>query len=320
MRVKNSYGEQYEIKNGAIAAVVGAVLLILFLSVLVIGRPIKKVSAGSVALHYQGGPFDGRSYEGTHVGPKGITWTGPFDKWYTYPTSLRSYIVSLQGDGDRKGADSISAYSADRIVMQYEVTVNFKLNTSLVREFHENLSTKYKAWNEGDGWDLMLNDTFRKPLENALLSQSRAWTAEQLATAPDVLKALQDRVAQDVNRQIISQTGSEFFCGPTYEDAADCGDVQVIINSARVPTEIETAWKSQQQSEAQIITAQNEAKAKVERAAGDAASQQALQGIFSDPNYVAYLRALAQQECAKNPNCTLVITDGGTGINVNTGG
>jgi hypothetical protein len=80
------------------------------------------------------------------------------------------------------------------------------------------------------------------------------------------------------------------------------------------------AFQDQVSSQAAIVTAQNEAQAKVEKAKGDQAAQAALQGIYSDPNYLDYVRALAMQACAANSNCTLVVTQGQTGVNINTGG
>jgi hypothetical protein len=38
--------------------------------------------------------------------------------------------------------------------------------------------------------------------------------------------------------------------------------------------------------------------------------------IAPAPGFVAYLNALALQDCARNANCTLVVTPGGTNVNV----
>ena len=81
------------------------------------------------------------------------------------------------------------------------------------------------------------------------------------------------------------------------------------------------AVKGQTQQSASEVqgTAQNKAQAAVAEAEGQRQAQEALQGLYTDPAYIAYLRALAQQQCAQNSNCTLVITEGAADVNVNTG-
>ena len=58
------------------------------------------------------------------------------------------------------------------------------------------------------------------------------------------------------------------------------------------------------------------AAAEVAEAQGRAEAQAALNNLYTDPSYIAYVQALAMQECANNSNCTLVVTPGGTNINV----
>jgi hypothetical protein len=37
------------------------------------------------------------------------------------------------------------------------------------------------------------------------------------------------------------------------------------------------------------------------------------------PQQLDYIRAQAMQSCASNPKCTLIVTDGSSAVNVNTG-
>jgi hypothetical protein len=96
-----------------------------------------------------------------------------------------------------------------------------------------------------------------------------------------------------------------------------CPDFEFQITSA-VPTSAAVIESFNQNAASQqaIVTARNNAAAAEEEARGQANAQAALNGLYTDPAYIAYLNALALQECAGNSNCTLVVAPTGTGVNV----
>lgn len=302
-----------------IAAIFVCVVALIFLIVGLANSPLKKTPADKIALSYGGGPFEGAKFQGIINPGSGLHFNGWFDKWVEYPVTVRNYIVSLHpSEGDRSEADAIVAPSKDGVEIKWELAVFMKLNTNLIRDFHEKLGLKYKAWTD-NGWNAMLEQTVRQQLENAVQVSSKQFTADQIYTDPTVIQKVQADVANGLKDSINASVGEPFFCGPTFQlGKADCPDFQVVVKKPNLPQNVIDAFNRQKESSANIITAQNNAAADVKTAEGKAAQQKAVQNSLT-PEYLEQQRIAAMSDCAKSPNCTLVMTNGGSGINVNTG-
>ena len=179
----------------------------------------------------------------------------------------------------------------------------------------------------------MLNNNFRKPIEQAIQQRAREHTVDELYAgvasaetgstsdeAESLLVPIQEDIASDLKENINRILGGDYFCGPTFDRSKPdvCPDFEFQIVSATPTSEaVREAFADNAASRQAIITAQNNAQAKVAEAEGQRQSQEALNNLYADPNYIAYLNALALQECAGNSNCTLVVNpNGGTNVNV----
>lgn len=312
-----------------VGAVVALIVISLFAGAFA-STPVDKIG-----LHYTGGPIDGTKFAGIVQPGSGTRFIGLLDKLVELPVTQRDYIVSLHPEeGDRRGPDSIVAPARGGVEMQFEIAAYFTLNTSpqVVRRFYERVCVKFACDTEV-GWDQMLNNNFRKPIEQAIQQRVREHTVNELYAgqasaetgttdedAKSLLVKIQEDVAHDLKENINRILGGNYFCGPTF-DRADpdvCPDFQFQIISA-TPTDdsVRNSFAANAASQQAIITAQNNAQAKVAEAEGQRKSQEALNNLYADPNYIAYLNALALQQCAANSNCTLVVTPGGTNVNVN---
>jgi hypothetical protein len=283
-----------------------------------------------VGLHYTGGPIEGQKFVGIVEPGSGQRFLGLLDKLVLLPVTQRDYVASTAGDAD---GGPIIAPAKGGVQMRFEVSAYFTLNTSpdVVRRFYERVCIKFGCTSD-DGWDRMLANNFRKPIEQAIQQSIRTYSVDELYAGVaraggekevgSLLVRVQDEIAKDLKENINSILGGDYFCGPTFdrERPNGCPDFQFQIVEA-VPTsdKVIDAFAENAASQQRVITAQNNADAKVAEAEGQRRSQQALAGLYTDPAYVAYLQALAMQECAKNSNCTLVITPNGSNVNVNAG-
>ena len=310
----------------------GAVAVVLFFIVVGIffgafgATPVDKIG-----LHYSGGPIEGIKFQKIVDPGSGTRFLGFLDDLILLPATQRDYIVSLQPeDGDRGRPDSIHAPAKGGVEMQFEIAAYFTLNTSpdVVRRFYERVCVKF-ACDTDDGWDEMLNNNFRKPIEQAIQERVRQHSVNELyagegATAgttetEPLLVRIQEDIAADLKTNVNRILGGNYFCGPTFNRAKPdvCPDFEFQIISATPTSDaVKASFADNAASQQAIITAQNKASAKVAEAEGQRKSQEALNNLYADPNYIAYLNALALQECASNSNCTLVVTPGGTNVNV----
>ena len=307
-----------------------AVVAIIVLSM--VGTAFGSTPVDKIGLHYSGGPIDGVKFDGIVEPGSGTRFLGFLDELVLLPVTQRDYIVSLHPEeGERRGSDSILAPARGGVEMQFEIAAYFTLNTSpqVVRRFYERVCVKFACDSES-GWDEMLNNNFRKPIEQAIQEQSRQHSVDELyggqggetaGTGEEVplLVAIQEDIAQDLKENVNRILGGNYFCGPTFNRAEPdvCPDFEFQIISATPTSEaVRNSFADNAASQQAIITAQNKAQAKVAEAEGQRKSQEALNNLYADPNYIAYLNALALQECASNSNCTLVVTPGGTNVNV----
>ncbi len=284
-----------------------------------------KTPADRIAISYGGGPFEGNKFQRIVQPGSNLTFNGLIDHWYEYPVTQRNYIISMKpNEGDVGGTDVVVATTDDKISVKWELAVYFKLNTDLLRDFHENIGLKYQAWTE-DGWDRMINDSFRQQIESALQLESRRFSAEALLGDEGAVAEVQDGVARTLQQRVSSVLGEEYFCGPTFTGLdveggpVACPQFTVTLKKPTLPDTVLQAFEQNRVSASEIVTAQNRATALEEEARGVARQRQALNdGAALSPEFLDYLRTQANLECAKNPDCTMVVAPAGTGVDVNT--
>jgi hypothetical protein len=328
-----------KIKSNKVRASIGAVLMIATFGACTSQAPVDKVG-----LKYTGGPLQGIHFKKLIKAGTGATFLGWEDSVKWLPAGQRNYIVSKNAnEGDRKGSDFIQVPALGGVLMDFEISTYFKLNTScvdsqdsnncIVRKFWENIGNKYHA--DGNaGWDKMLDQNFRKNIESAMQEEVRQYDAGQLYANQqgsgtiakndnDILLAVQGKIASTLTDRINANLGGSYFCGPTFDrnKGSVCPPMSFIINSA-VPHDPATigSFESIRRSANDVLTAQNNAQVAAQNAAGVKASQDA-QGQISQ-NFIDYTRAQAEKACAeKQQGCTLVVVQGsGSNVNVNTGG
>lgn len=285
-----------------------------------------------IGLYYSGGPLEGRKFQRVITPGSGSTVLGIADDVFWLPYGQRNYIVSKDvNEGDRKKADFIRVPARGGVLMDFEISVFFKLNTATddlkgfkggtLRKFWENIGKKYNA-NEEGGWDLMLNDNLRKVIETSMRQLVFTYTVDELyanqegavSGKADAIQKIQDEIAARLKDNINVALGGTYFCGPTFDrnKPGDCPPFQFIINSAEpVDGGIRDSFSAQRVAANGVITAQNQAQAQKAQAEGTAAAQNALKGNLS-AEYLELQRIEALKDCARSQGCTLIIGGGVT--------
>lgn len=315
------------------AAIVVAVLVLLGFFVFIGVGTYESVPPDKVALHYTGGPIEGTHYVEIVEPGTGAKFYGLSENIYKLSSVTNTYIISKNAaEGDRAGADHISAPSKDRVAFTFEAAVYFTVNADpkVLRNFFEEVCLHDKCYTD-DGWRKMLEQYFRKPLELAVAQEAKKYDAADLYSNPDTLakmnKAISKSLADDINDNIGIKNS---FCGPNESAGSRCGDFKVIVKNPTPPKAVIDAYNSTKASQQKVQTAKQDAEAAKATAKGkaDAAREAALGDKDAQDTRASaktltqeqldYLRAQALLECAGNENCTLIVGAAG-GVNVNTG-
>lgn len=305
---------------GAFLGVLG-----LFLAIFVIAglENIRKCDAQSVCLSYGGGPIESNHFQGTFEPSSETRLNGAFDKWFTYPISVRAYSVSsaageeaekgVNAESDQQSADAITSIPAttkDRVNVDWQVTISFKLNTNLLRQFHEQLGLRYKAY-EDSGWDRMLRQTLRKQLETSLARITRRYEVAEVWADERTLRDIERAVASTLKDQVNTALGGQYFCGPRFRIRRKaCPDFELKIKRPGIPRRIQAAFEQNRTSQILVITRKNQ----VRQRANEAQAIRKLRGELS-PEYVL-LRAIERGDInfwvlPQSGNLTLPAPPGG---------
>lgn len=308
----------------AVAVSAGVVSFLIAAIVLLAVTTYAAVPPDKIMLHYTGGPVDGTHFVEVVLPGTGTHVYGLLENLYYLPATQRTYIIDKDpASGDKDTVDFLVGVSSDNVTFTFEAAVYFKLNTdpTTIRLFFEQICLHEDCTDlsEGGGWDKMLAQYFRPQIENALRLEAGKYTREQLYRDPDALTTMQADISGVLNDRISAAIGGEFFCGPD-ATATSCPDLTVIIKNPTPPDNVASAYNDSAAAAQKVVTATNDAAAKVKVAEGerDAQNTRASANALT-PDQIEYLKAQAMQACANNTNCTLVITDGGTGVNINTG-
>ena len=292
---------------------VGAIALVAWLVMFV--RGWKSVPVDKVALHYTGGPVQGEHFEEVVAPGTRTRFYGLLEHLYELPATQRNYIMSKHPDeGDTRRAEYVGAPSADKVVTEWESATYFKLNTQpdVLQRFFEQICLKYRCTDlsPGGGWDHMLADTFRQQIVAAIQEQARQYSSEDIYASRDTLLRMQTDIGVTLKRRVNDALGGEFFCGPGFRpEGADCPEFSFVIKELSLPANVRDQYNA---NRASILA--------VERAKAEAQSQAALRAAPElTPGQLAYIRAQAELECARRPDCVLVVGNGTTAVQVNPG-
>jgi regulator of protease activity HflC (stomatin/prohibitin superfamily) len=235
-----------------------AIIVIVALALVpLVASTLKKTPRNMVGISYGGGPFEAAHFQRIVKPGSGLFFNGFFDPLYLYPADTQNYIVSkVPGQGAVTQPDSILSPSKDRVQIEYQIAVYFRLNVDRLRAFHESLGLQYAAYTSG-GWKRLITDTFRQQLENALQEETRKYDVADLYGNADVLTTIQDSVQQKLSDRLVASLGQPFLCGPTYEPGHACSAPTFIIKKIDIPPDVVKAFQDNRTSQIQVQTSQN---------------------------------------------------------------
>jgi regulator of protease activity HflC (stomatin/prohibitin superfamily) len=254
-----------------IVAVLLALVLLALVPTFLSG--LKKTPRDRIGISYGAGPFESAHFQRVVQPGSGLFFNGFFDPLYLYPSDQVNYIISKDKNvGASQNPDSVVAPTQDRVQVEYQVAVYFKLNTDLLRTFHEQLGLRYQAYTT-NGWNNLIQDTFRQQIENALQEETRRISVADLFGNADVLSALQNHIQTTLSRRLEDSLGQRFFCAPTFKPGGTCGDPSFSIKKVDIPASVAKAFEDNRTSGIQVLTktneiAQREAEAKAIAALG----------------------------------------------------
>jgi regulator of protease activity HflC (stomatin/prohibitin superfamily) len=241
-----------------VVLIIAAVVLLAFVPAFASG--LKKTPRDRVGISYGGGPIEGSHFQRIVKPGHALFFNGLFDPLYLYPADQQSYIVSkTPGQGNVKGPDSIVAPTKDRVQVEYQIAAYFKLDTDRLRDFHEQLGLRYKAYTSS-GWDTLIQNTFRQQIENALQQETRRYDVADIYGSDQLLRTLQADVQTTLTERLKLALGQQYFCGPTFTPGGECSQVTFIIKKIDIPKTVSSAFENQRAAQIGVLTRQEEAQ------------------------------------------------------------
>src|SRR5207244_406245 len=152
---------------------------------------------------------------------------------YLYPSDQQNYIISKSTTQGGKTPDSIIAPSRDRVPIEYQVATYFRLDTDMLRAFHEQVGLQYRAYSSS-GWSNLIRDTFRQQIEASLQQETRKYDVADVYASEELLTSIQKAVQQSIADHLRTALGEPFFCGPTWHSGAKCTDPVFVIKKVDV--------------------------------------------------------------------------------------
>lgn len=287
-----------------------------------------EVDTSAVGLYYSAGSIEGQSFE--KVVEPGTTDWSVNDFVVQLPTGQGSLIIRNQDGADIKGV--ISVPSKDNTLIDYEISVAFKLNTltddldggkntdgttrpnfkgGTLRKFYEEICRQYDcdlddAGKKSAGWLDMLKARMQPQVEAALKDEARKYDGDPIVgnqsmtvkvkgvdTEVGTLTYLQQVVGTTFQDYLNRQLGAKYFCGPDFDR-----------KTQKVCNPIQFSIISADYNNPEVR--KNREGKKI--ADDQSAAQAKLQDALKDPNYLEYLRIQAIRDCTQQPKAICIVS------------
>jgi regulator of protease activity HflC (stomatin/prohibitin superfamily) len=306
--------------------------------ILVTGAKLARQDAGHVGVVRNGGPLDNRQIRQILMPGQKVTWTGMFSQApREYPAARVALLYTVTSDprrGERRDVDVVSVPTKDGVVVGLEGTVFFRFvgerDLGLLRRFDQTFGNRRfpgfnggpsrYPWDDDDGFETMLDATFRPVLDNDLREEvGRFRCAELVASCSLVHKVAtpttaEDRETANANIAMIQQRLNQSFA----EDLNDTlggpffWDIRVRLSRVTLPGNVQHAIDDVQ---AQYVSV-NGARAQVTRAKYEARRNRMLARSYERSPALARIDAI---KAAPN-GATIVLNSGSSSPGINVGG
>lgn len=264
-------------RGGAVWIIVGIVVVVLLAFTPILRTAFVKTPRDRIGLSYGGGPIEGNHFQRIIEPGSSLQFNGIFDQLYLYPSDQRSYIISAGPESTEGSPDYVAAPTSDRVQVQFQVAIYFKLNTNpeVLQQFHEEIGLRYQAYGSA-GWARAIQEIFQPQVEGAIQEEARSSTVADLYGDADRLAEVQQAVQTRLSERLEQSLGARFFCSPSFSTGEECGDMAFVIKRVDVPDNVAKAFEGNRTSEIAIKTKQNEVEQRKQEAEGIAALADAL--------------------------------------------
>lgn len=272
-----------------------------------------------VGVVYARGSIDGFKFSGC-IEPGTIGGVLVNDEVTWLPNNLRTWNIAASGGDTNQPITVQSAPEKDQpsgVQVNVWPQTNFMLNTfcgkddpnSPLVQWWEKLGRRYQA-DKDQGWVEMLNATVVPALQKATRTVVRGYQADPLVAGTN-LPEVQQKISVEFQSELKRLVGADFFCGPTFNrSTGECPPVEVLVKDIDYTDPgIQAARNEKQKAIEAAAAAVAEAEGKVRAAAAQNALYQNQAWLELEK---AKLQLQAIQACAGNPNCTLILSQGGT--------
>ncbi len=165
-------------------------------------------------LHYKGGSFSSKAFADC-IKPSDRVWDGPGDGHFLYPAGQRTFSFTGR-DGSESGPITVKTNDSQEMAVPGFVTFELTQDCDKLREFHEQVGSKYRAFStesgeESKGWRQFLNDYIAVPLNSSMDKAALRTDWRTLYSSAEAQTRFEEYVKASLPREVQAAIGDDFL-------------------------------------------------------------------------------------------------------------